>query len=277
MTPTTLSEARELAAQALAPDAPAYEVLAIRYGTRMTTRGACYVDDGRLDDPDAPLGMDYFFWLLRGDAGTILVDTGFDPAVGERRGRTTLVTPAEALDRLGVSTEQIHLLVLTHLHYDHSGNVRTVPEAELLVQERDLEFWEGPGSEGEHAVHVEPDELREVGEHDLTLLDGGAIVAPGVAAILVGGHSPGQQALVVNGVERPVLLASDAVHYYEELERRLPFAIYVDLDEMRAGYELLAALARETGAVLVPGHDPAVAERFPPLSRELAGIAVRLA
>jgi len=84
-----------------------------------------------------------------------------------------------------------------------------------------------------------------------------------LGAIVVGGHSPGQTSLVVRGVDRPVLLASDAVHYYEEYERELPFEIYVDLDEMVAGYGLLRELAAQTGAVLVPGHDPEVTERFP--------------
>ena len=73
-----------------------------------------------------------------------------------------------------------------------------------------------------------------------------------------------------------MLLASDAVHYYEELERRLPFEIYVDLAEMVAGYGLLGELAESTGAVLVPGHDPLVTERFPPVSPAPAGVALRL-
>ena len=89
------------------------------------------------------------------------------------------------------------------------------------------------------------------------------MIAPGVGAIVVGGHAPGQISLVVNGAERPVLLASDAVHYYEEAERGLPFEIYVDLEEMVAGYGLLRELCAQTGAVLVPGHDPEVTERFP--------------
>jgi glyoxylase-like metal-dependent hydrolase (beta-lactamase superfamily II) len=94
---------------------------------------------------------------------------------------------------------------------------------------------------------------------------------PGVGAILVGGHSPGQLSLIVKTRGAPVLLASDAVHYYEEYERALPFEIYVDLDEMVGGYGLLRRVAEQTNAVLVPGHDPEVCERFP-----AAGVALRL-
>jgi glyoxylase-like metal-dependent hydrolase (beta-lactamase superfamily II) len=279
---TSLDDALELAGKALAPDAPSYEVLAIRYGTRMATRGTVYIDDGRLGDPDAPLQMDYFFWLLRGDAGTILVDCGFHPDVGARRGRTTLVGPLAALDRLGVDRAALDRVVVTHMHYDHIGQLDAFPNAELIVQRRDFDFWTSPELTDEQAELVEADEVAHVTNAVEAgrgrVLDGGAMVAPGVAAILVGGHSPGQQSLVVKGEQGPVLLASDAVHYYEELERRLPFAILVDLDEMLLGYETLAAIVEYTGAALAPGHDPAVSERFPAVGSDLLpGIALRLA
>ena len=274
MTLSFLPEAKAVADEALAESAPSWDVLAIRYGTRMATRGTVYVDP---DEPDAPLGMDYFFWLLRGDADTVLVDTGFDPVVGERRGRTTLCPPLTALARLGVAHDEIDVLAITHLHYDHTGNVRHVQSRELAVQSRDLDFWQVDGLAPEHALHVEADEVRSVATaRRVRRLHGEAALAPGIGAVLVGGHSPGQMALVVKGRGRPVLLTSDAIHYYEELERRLPFAIYTDLDEMAAGYDLLEQLAEHAGAVLVPGHDPEVMERFPPASEELAGLAIRL-
>jgi len=278
---TSLDDALRLADEALGPDAPSYEVLAIRYGTRMATRGTVYVDDGRLGDPDEPLQMDYFFWLLRGEAATILVDCGFHPDVGVRRGRTTLVPPLEALDRLGVDCDALERIVVTHLHYDHIGQLDAFPNAEILAQRRDVDFWAGPELEAELAPHVEASEVAFVASAveagRAQLLDGAAMLAPGVAAILIGGHSPGQQSLVVKGDGGPVLLASDAVHYYEEQERRLPFAIVVDLDEMTRGYDTLQALSESTGAVLVPGHDPEVTDRFPSAGADLLpGIALRL-
>src|SRR5581483_8889435 len=149
------------------------------------------------------LRMDYFFWLLRGDRGeTILVDTGFDPVVGERLGRTTLIPPLEALARAGVSPADVPTLVLTHLHYDHTGHVHAFPDAEVVVAARELETPDGP---------VEPAELETVrGARRLRVLDGDAEVAPGVRVHLVGGHSPGQLVLDVETADGPVVLASDA-------------------------------------------------------------------
>jgi glyoxylase-like metal-dependent hydrolase (beta-lactamase superfamily II) len=275
--PTPIEEARALADAALAADAPVYEVLAVRYGTRMTSKAGCYLDWERYGEPDEPLGMDYFFWVLRDGARCILVDTGFDPAVGEALGRTTLCDPALAVERLGIDPGSVELVVISHMHYDHIGRLDAFPNAALVVPRREIEFWGDPGAAGEQAGHVVPAEVERVREAVDTgaarVLDGAGAVAPGVAAILLGGHSPGQLSLLVHGAQGPVLLASDAVHYYEELALRRPFAILVDEGEMTRGYDTLTSLAASTGAVVVPGHDPEVAERFPAVA---GGLAVRI-
>ena len=59
-----------------------------------------------------------------------------------------------------------------------------------------------------------------------------------------------------------VVLASDAVHFYEEVERDRPFAIVADLPAMYRAYDLLAGLAAQPGTRLVAGHDPQVRTRF---------------
>jgi glyoxylase-like metal-dependent hydrolase (beta-lactamase superfamily II) len=249
---------------------PVYEVVAVRYATRSLRKSECYYGYHVYGEPDAPLQMDYFFWLLRGEAGTILVDSGFDPAVGERRGRTVLMAPLEALARLGVRSQDVAQIVVTHLHYDHIGNLAAFPSAQLLVHPRELEFWAGPfASRAQVAAHVEPGEVAHVVEADhagrVRRLSDSETLFPGVEAIRVGGHSPGQLVLVVAGADGPIVLASDSTHYYEELDLERPFEILTDLEEMYAGYAVLKELAARPGAVLLPGHDPEVMSRFAPL------------
>jgi glyoxylase-like metal-dependent hydrolase (beta-lactamase superfamily II) len=103
-----------------------------------------------------------------------------------------------------------------------------------------------------------------------------AEIAPGITAIDVGGHSPGQAILRVSTSTGEVVLASDAIHFYEELELDRPFGVFADLREMYAAYDTLRELASE-GRMLVPGHDPLVMERFPALDGSAGEIAVRVA
>jgi glyoxylase-like metal-dependent hydrolase (beta-lactamase superfamily II) len=242
----------------------------------MTTKSDCFHRYHSYGEEDEPLRMDYFFWLVRDGERTIVVDTGFDPAVGARRGRTCLCPPVEALARLGVDPAGVSKLVLTHLHYDHTGNLDAFPAAEVYVPRRELEFWSGPqASRRQFAVHAEPDEIGRLvaaeREGRVRLVEGSEAVAPGVTLACVGGHSPGQAMVLVDGSARTIVLASDALHYYEELERDRPFDVVVDLAAMYEAYDTLRGL-EEKGGVLVAGHDPAVCERFPSLDGEARGL-----
>jgi glyoxylase-like metal-dependent hydrolase (beta-lactamase superfamily II) len=252
-----------------------YEVAALRYGTRTTRKSECYYRWSSYGEPDAEIGMDYFFWVLRNGDSTIVVDTGFHPDSGARRGRTCLCPPDEALRRIGVEPETVPTVVLTHLHYDHTGNLEWFPDAELIVQRSELEFWSGPGGRYQQfASLIEPEEIERISDRSPRLLDGDAEIAPGIQAICVGGHSPGQTVLVVETAGGSAVIASDAVHYYEELELERPFEIMVDLRAMYAGYATVGELARRRGAALLVGHDPEVMNRFPVLAD---GLGVRIA
>jgi glyoxylase-like metal-dependent hydrolase (beta-lactamase superfamily II) len=225
------------------------EILAVRYGTLSATKGELYHGY----DSAEPQSLDYFFWILRYDDATVLVDTGFDPEVAARRGRDCLCPPVDALRRLGI--EAVDRVVVTHFHYDHVGNLPAFADAELLIPARELEFWTSEaGSDPRFAGHVEAAEIEWIAAAGARTYEGGDEVAPGVTALSLPGHTPGQMGLVTDGV----VLASDAVHFYEELEQRRPFWVFTDLAAMKASYEVLAA----TGGTIVPGHDPLVMERF---------------
>jgi hypothetical protein len=77
--------------------------------------------------------------------------------------------------------------------------------------------------------------------------------------------------------EGDALLASDAVHYYEEYEDDLPFAFVADLPRMYAGFDRVRALMAEGVQHLVSGHDPDTLGRFRTVtSGPLAGVAATI-
>ena len=246
-----------------------YEVLAVRYATREGTRRESFHGYLAYDEPDGPLVMDYFFWILRGPDGKVtMVDCGFDDGRSVHAGMEVLIEPAEALALLGVEPEAVELVIITHLHYDHTGNLDLFPNAEFAVAERDLEFWTGPLADRiQFASHANSQDVEFVDrarrEGRVRLLGEDEEILPGVRALRVGGHSPGQLVLVVDGPGQGVVLTSDTIHYYEELELDRPFAVVSDLAEMYRAYEVLRDLVGSGDRVLVAGHDPLVAERFP--------------
>ena len=111
-------------------------------------------------------------------------------------------------------------------------------------------------------MHLTPKEMDR-----LTLFTGTCTPAPGIELTEVGGHTPGQLIAAVatdGGPDRSstVVLASDALHFYEEVERDRPFAILADLPAMYRAYDTMAQLAKQPNTYLVAGHDPVVRDRF---------------
>jgi len=260
---------------------PTYEVVAVRYGLACSTKSDLYYRYSAYGEPDDPQNMDFFFYVLRDGPRTVLVDTGFDLGEAERRaGRETLVPPAEALRLLEVDPATVEQVIVTHLHWDHIGNLDLFPSAELIVPEAELEFWSDPiARQGQFWPHTDPAAIEAVmrARADGRVRASGAdeVLIPGVRGIVVGGHSAGQEILVVEGTGGTVVLASDATHLYEELELSRPFAVAVNFREMYEAYELLRGFESD-GAVVVPGHDPLVFERFERLGGEI-DFAVRIA
>jgi glyoxylase-like metal-dependent hydrolase (beta-lactamase superfamily II) len=105
--------------------------------------------------------------------------------------------------------------------------------------------------------------------------DGSAELAPGLSLHHVGGHSLGLQVMRVKTRRGHVVLASDATHLYANFQQRRPFPIVADVAQMLEGFDTLHRLASSPDHI-IPGHDPAVLERYPASAPGLEGQAVRL-
>lgn len=254
-----------------------WEVLALRYASRPSTRGDVFYRYHEYGEPDGPQEMAYYFWLLRGPAGVILVDSGYSASGGRRRGRGHIVAPLNALAALGVAVTDVDLVINTHLHYDHTGHLESFAHAPLVLNATELAVWSGPVAERpQYAAHIEPAEVAGVvarvdAGDAVTLIGGEHPIADGIVAIEVGGHSPGQTILIVETAGGPVVLASDAVHFYEEIERDRACGVLVDLERVYGAYDTIRDHLAEPGTRLLAGHDPTVMERFEPLA-QTAGV-----
>ena len=105
--------------------------------------------------------------------------------------------------------------------------------------------------------------------------DGDAELAPGISLYHIGGHTPGLQAVRVMTKRGLVMVASDACHLYANMEMRNPYPVIFNIDDVLAGYDKMAELVDSPGHI-VPGHDPMVMDRYPPVSEALKDIVIRL-
>lgn len=256
---------------------PEYELFAIRYATREGNRRENFIGG---DPVDAPMPLDYFVWAAVGPEHTFVIDVGFNTETAARRKRQFLRSPINVLALIGVDASKVKDVVLTHLHNDHVGNVDRFPSAQFHLQERELAY--ATGRYMRHARLSRSYEIEDVVglvrlnyEGRVRLHDGDFELAPGVTLHLAEGHTMGLQFVRVHTRRGWVVIASDATHFYENLESRRPFPVLLNVAGELEGFEKLLALA-PTKNHIVPGHDPLVMKYYPAPSRELEGIAVRL-
>ncbi len=258
-------------------DAPQYELFALRYAMRNASRSNHFIGG---DPHDGPMPMDYFVWVIRGPGRVIVVDCGFTAEVAAQRQRTFLRCPVNSLRLLGVQPHDVEDVVLTHLHYDHVGNLHRFPAAEFHLQEPDLHFAVGRHMRYAHLRHSFEVEdvvglvrLNYAGR--VRLHNGPVELCPGVTLHPAPGHSAGLQFVCVNTQRGVVVLASDVTHFYENIEAYRPFPACVSVADALESFDRVRDAAPSMQHI-VPGHDPLVMRRYPAPSPELEGIAVRL-
>lgn len=256
---------------------PEYEVYALKYAHHERSSRENFLGG---DPHDVPMPLDYFVWLIRGDGREIVVDTGFSAVMAARRKRTHLRCPGEGLRLLGTDPNTVKDVVITHLHYDHAGNLDLFPGATLHIQDREMSYTTGRYMchdcfRGAYEVEDVVAMVRRVYAGQVRFHDGDHDIAPGVSVHLIGGHTMGIQSVRVMTRNGWLVLASDASHFYANMGESRPFPIIWSVADMVEGYARLRSLAASPEQV-IPGHDPLVMQRYPAPTPELEGIVARL-
>jgi glyoxylase-like metal-dependent hydrolase (beta-lactamase superfamily II) len=220
------------------------------------------------EDPhDGPRPIFYYIWVLRNDDRVIVVDTGFDAERAERRKREFLRCPTDGLRMLGIQPETVETVIVTHLHYDHAGNLDKFPNARFVLQDEEMRYATGRAMRFKQMrAPFELEDVLAMVRHNyadrLRFVSGSEELAPGVTVHHVPGHTRGLQAVTVETSRGRMCLASDAAHFFDNIALESPFPVIADVAATLDGQERVQRLAGGPD-LMIPGHDPAVMDLFP--------------
>jgi glyoxylase-like metal-dependent hydrolase (beta-lactamase superfamily II) len=254
-----------------------YEIHAVHYAHHDRPASDNYIGG---DAHDVLQPLDYYVWTITGGGRTYIVDTGFDAAMAKKRQRTLVRPVASGLKAIGIAPETVEHIIVSHLHYDHTGNYDLFPRAKYHLQDTEMAYATGRCMC--HAVLKMPFEeediiamVRKLFAGRVAFHDGVDEIAPGITVHKIGGHSKGLQCVRVKTRRGYVVIASDTAHLYNHFEQRRVFPTTYNLAEVLEGYDQLRKLATSSAHV-VPGHDPQVLKRYPAAQPGLEGWVVRL-
>jgi glyoxylase-like metal-dependent hydrolase (beta-lactamase superfamily II) len=259
---------------------PIHDLFAIRYAWHPEGHSDAEMAFG--GNPELRIeGMDFFIWVIVTEAGKpIVVDTGFYSGLAKRVGHSPLIEPREGIQMLGFDPAKVEDVVVTHAHYDHTGNLKDFPNARFHFGTTEMAAVTGP-------LMTHPQTRAGFGKRDVSTLVGFVyddrlrflsdedVVLPGIRNFIAPGHTTGQLALEIDTSRGPVILTSDAVHIYSELETERPFPVFHDMSDMIMSYRKIKKRALRPD-LIVPGHDADVMRRYPAASPDLEGKIVRL-
>lgn len=222
------------------------------------------------DGTQAPGGMVPIpVWLLEGTEKTILIDTG----LGDLKeimdlmgtyGADMLATRSEDQDIVaglaahGVAPEDVDIVVLSHLHFDHVGNNHLFPNAKFIVQREEIVQGLTPPRYTQFSYAEYSHHIAGVADR-IEVIDGDAQIDKGVRLVKIGGHTPGTMVVMVTTDLGTVCLAGDIMYNYRNLELNWPTGSFWDLQDLMKGYDRLHIEAD----IIIPGHDWQFREEFP--------------
>ncbi len=207
--------------------------------------------------------------LVRTGTTTILIDTGYGSKLTDKE-RARFATEEGApllasLGKAGVSPEDIDLVLLTHLHFDHAGGatsldaqgrvVPTFPRARYLVQRQEWAAASAGYPELRAAYNL-PDFAPLQAAGLLQLLDGNVEIVPGLRAWVTGGHTEGHQVFVLESAGQGAIYLGDLCPTFHHLPTLWCMAYDLELLKLRRIKPEVLGLIADRGWWALADHDP---------------------
>jgi glyoxylase-like metal-dependent hydrolase (beta-lactamase superfamily II) len=207
--------------------------------------------------------------LLQKKGRNILIDTGMGDKWDDKSKTIydidlTKASIESELLKINLVPEDITDVILTHLHFDHTGGstkiengrlVPTFPSAKYYVQKQNLD-WAMNSTERDKGSYIKDNFVPLVELGILDLIDGNRKFDKNIEFIVVNGHTFGQQLIKISDNEHTLLYCCDMIPTMSHIP--LPYIMGYDLQPLVTLSEKknLLQKAAEENWILFFEHDP---------------------
>lgn len=205
-------------------------------------------------DPEISGYVPSVLFLLESGGEQVIVDTGFGDAKVCRDKLGLFIKREKTLDQIfseaGIDRESIRHVILTHLHWDHIGNVSMFPNANYYCQKKEWIYArEHPEEETEEWLrYLWQQEERVIFIDDCQ----GNTILPGIKVQYAGGHTAGSQMAVVQTRQGTAVIPGDVVMTYRNFRERIPVGLCQNKEECREALKTIADIKPDR---IFPSHD----------------------
>ena len=199
-----------------------------------------------------------YIWYIEGSQPKILVDTGAMASTFTERGisERDLISVGDGFAKLGLKPEDIEIVIVTHLHFDHIALGYLYKKAKFIVQKKELDYARNP-----HPIDAPPYDRSMFERLDLEVIDGPTEITAGVSVFPTPGHTPGGQSVEINTAAGKAIITgfccSLATFAQTEAMKRNGWEVAVPSlhQDVREAYDSVLKVKRRAD-IIIAVHDP---------------------
>ncbi|HZQ74275.1 MAG TPA: N-acyl homoserine lactonase family protein [Burkholderiales bacterium] len=212
--------------------------------------------------PGLKLPFTYSCYVIRHGDEVLVWDTGFVPGSNPNAPKVSLT---DQLAQLGIKPSQVKYVGISHFHADHTSQLPSLPEATLLIGQREWEAITAPKPMAGANVPAFKHWISEGGKVEPQGADKDVFGDGSVMILRTPGHTPGHQSLLVRLKDKgAVVLTGDAAHFRENYESDGVPSFNYDRAETVASLERIKGIEKNLHATIIIQHDPRDIGKLPP-------------